>query len=414
MKNQRLIRTAASLVLLTGLFGFVQAQAVELNGSIFTNLYSFRQSDFSRTQSYSGARVTLIAWRDRFNRTLELRTNFRYAADLQDNSGIGPRFFVYETYLRLTNAPARSEFSLGRQFVYNSIQSNLMDGLQARYPINRVWAVSGFGGVSALSSDPEHIQNFSYSGLIGATLAAQLQPTLHASANLLFRKVDGRTSETRAGLDIGKEVGIWSLFGKGIFNAPHTRISELLGRVSVRPKDWYFAAEAFYREPSVSDNSLWSIIDFDYYRQVRVEARRIVCKSMSVGGQLAYTAGSPDGTVQTRLSIASAWYSLGWSHQNGYGGDNDGFFGTLSARVTPHIDIYAGTNLSTYKIDALTTERSDSYGSTAGVFWHGSAGFSVRAEGQWFRNRVITSGTRFYLRASKDFSIGKPARKVRA
>ena len=61
MKKLHLSRIAASLVLFSGLFGFIQAHAVELNGSIFTNLYSFKQSDISHSRSYSGARATLIA-----------------------------------------------------------------------------------------------------------------------------------------------------------------------------------------------------------------------------------------------------------------------------------------------------------------------------------------------------------------
>jgi hypothetical protein len=413
MKTARLAGIIFVVLFLAPLLTASPGSTAELTGSIFTNLYGFKVNDTNHIRSYSGARATLVAWRGLHNTSLEFHTNFRYAADLSHSTGLGPRFFAYEAYARLVNLPARSELSLGRQFVYNSIRSDLLDGLQARYSVNKVFSLAAFGGVSALSSDPEHIQKFSESGLLGGSLAAQVDPSFRTSLNLLYRKVNGTSSQTRAGLDAAKDINQWSLFGKIILNAPQTRFSDLLARVSVRPKNWYFALEGSYREPSVSDNSLWSIIDFDYYRQVRVEARRVICKSLSVGGQLAYTAGSPNGTVQTRLSIASPWYSLGWSHMNGYGGDNDGFFGTVTARLTPRLDLYAGTNLASYKIDAATIDRSNSYGSSLGLFWHGVSGFSVRAEGQWFKNRDISSGTRFYLQGSKNFSLGKPARKVR-
>ncbi len=149
----------------------------------------------------------------------------------------------------------------------------------------------------------------------------------------------------------------------------------------------------------------------------------MIWKSLSVGGQIYYSASDPTNTVRTTFGLASGLYSLGWSHQNGYGGDNNGFYGTLCSHLTKQIEAYVSSNLSMYRVDVEQPDWTNSYGTTLGLLWHSGTGYSVRAEGQWFKVDQkasaftlanTTSQVRFYLRASKDFSLGRAPQRVKA
>lgn len=149
----------------------------------------------------------------------------------------------------------------------------------------------------------------------------------------------------------------------------------------------------------------------------------MICKSLSIGGQLYYSASDPTNTVRTTFGISSGFYSIGWSHQNGSGGDNNGFYGTLNSRLTPQLEAYVSSNLTQYRVDVEQPDWTNSYGTTLGLLWHNGSGYSVRAEGQWFKidqkaNTFVlantTSQVRFYLRASKDFSLGRAPQRVKA
>lgn len=421
MNMTRKVSVAIAIGLI--LLALAPANAVELRGSIFSDWYAFRLLDTTHVRSYLGARGTLVAWRGRHDQTLEFHTSFRWAGDLSHSQGLAPQVFVYETYARLSNLPRGLELSLGRQFTFNGLQSLLLDGLRARYSPMRRLQVELFGGATALSSDPEKIQSLSHDGVAGGRISYAITESFRTGVSALSRKSEGFGAVSQYGLDLEKEIGRWDFFTKGAYNSTQSRLADFLARLSVRPRNWYFAGEFSYRQPSVSDASIWSIIDFADYRQARFEARRVICKSLSIGGQLYYSASDPTNTVRTTFGISSGFYSIGWSHQNGSGGDNNGFYGTLNSRLTPQLEAYVSSNLTQYRVDVEQPDWTNSYGTTLGLLWHNGSGYSVRAEGQWFKidqkaNTFVlantTSQVRFYLRASKDFSLGRAPQRVKA
>jgi hypothetical protein len=221
-----------------------------------------------------------------------------------------------------------------------------------------------------------------------------------------YQRDRGYLAAHQVGLNLERMFSEWSLYGKGSYNLVQNRLADLTGRLSVRPRDWYISAEYRYREPWVSNATLFGIIDFDCWQQTRFEARRVVWKTVSFGGQLQYSFLKSEDSWRILLGINSSHGSFGWSHQEGNGTYSDGIYGSLSTRVTTSLEVYGNSNLSRYRVQPEQTDRSDSYGSALGLYWRAPSGFSLRAEGQWFRNAVVTSQTRFYLKIAKDLSIG--------
>ncbi len=241
-KPQMNMTLKVSIALSAGilLLGSTPVRALELRGSIYNDWYAFRQLDTTHVRSYLGARGTLIAWRGRHDRTLEFHTNLRWAGDLSHRQGLGPQVFVYETYARLANIPKGLEFSLGRQFSFNGIQSLLLDGVRARYsPITRL-QLDLFGGVTALSSDPEKIQTISNAGVAGGRIAYSITSSFRAGVSALTRKSEGYGASSQFGLDLDKEIGRWNLYTKAAFNHTQSRLADFLARVVGSPPKLVF------------------------------------------------------------------------------------------------------------------------------------------------------------------------------
>lgn len=383
----------------------LQVRAGVLEGNIYTDLYGLESQDTTHVHSYSGGRVSWNLWK-RSLRRIDLQTSFRYATTLKGNNENIIKTYVREGYVRFSGLPAHSEIRLGRQFLYSNLTAVLVDGAYIDYAVWPEASLTLFGGSTVASFSPGTVRDLSDYAVAGASIRYSNSPLGAIGVNWLYRRDRGYLVSHLVGLDIERRVGISTLYAVGAFNRNQNRLANLTGRIAARPHGWYLAAEYRFREPWVSDASLFGIINFNRYQQARLEARRLAWRTVSIGGQFLYSLGESDDTWRSMLGISAAFGSLGWSHQEGHGTYSDGIYGTLTARVHPRMEIYGNTNLSRYRVQSEQEEYSDSYGSAIGFLWRGPSGWSCRAECQWFRNAVSTSDGRLYLQVAKDFSIG--------
>jgi hypothetical protein len=242
-------------------------------------------------------------------------------------------------------------------------------------------------------------------GVAGGRLAYRHKSSTRFGLNWLYRKTDGQVSYHRLGLDVSTMVYRWRLYTRAAFNAANHRLAEILARSSYSHGRWYLSGELVYREPSVATNSVFSIIDFDRYRQGRLEARRKVWKNLSLTGRVQATLYSGDDSWSGRLGLQTRIFSLGWHFQRGYRGVNDGVDGSAHLQLWRDWNVYAAANISRYHIQPEVDDRTEAYSGRAGVARRFGRSTDVRAEIQMMRNAVNTSDTRFYLRFNKGFSF---------
>lgn len=396
----------ALVVVVLILFG-TPISAAELNGQFASELYLTETGGQNHLRPYQRLRtdLTILPYRD--GKTLIFHSYLRWTADFYNKKLRDPRTFVYDTYLKLTGVPDGAAFYLGRQFVYNGAGSVLMDGVRFKYQPVRQVSLDLFGGSSVSRLDPEQIRSISDFGTVGGRLSIRKLIPASIALNWMLQKSDGYVVSHRAGIESRILLGNSEIYGSFIYNLANLRAAGVVLNSSFFVGKWRLSGEFLWREPSVSSNTLFSLIDFQRYQEVRLSAQRRVWKFLSVIGQTHVSMFENDQSWRTGIGLRSDVFSIIWRHQEGYGGMNDALYGNLNLRFRKRWDVYAGANLGRYRIQEMQDDRSDSYASRLGARWRAGHGIMASTEVQYLRNAVESHDVRLYFRLSVDFSWKK-------
>jgi hypothetical protein len=409
------VRYFASFLLLIGIFFVFAAQtfAVELNGRLSSDLYTYEQNGQSHVRPHLGVRTNLIGWRSPDSKSFSFHTYFRWRTDLSDKLATDPRMFVYHSYFRVSGVIKRTDLYLGRQFVYCGVGSALLDGARIRLKPSGKLQLDLFGGSTVASQDPEKIRSFSDFGSLGGRMAIRPCPSFGLGLNWMLGKRDGQVSYNRLGLDGEKTSGQFQLYGRTSYNVSARRLAEILTRISYPHRGWYFSGEFDWHEPSVPENSLFSLIDFQYYQEIRLNVQRSVLPNLTVVSQLELGLLEGEDSWRTTLGVRTSFYGISLHHKGGYGGDNDGVSGFLNLQLNRQWEIFATANLYRYRVQEEQEDRSESYASSLGLIRRFGRGVTARAEGQYLRNAVQKDDARFLIRLAKVFSFNSNSGKTK-
>jgi hypothetical protein len=403
-----LVVTTIILMLVFLLLPQSHSFAGELRGTFGSEIYAWKENSLHHFRPYETLQANLLAWRAQ-GKSLQLHTNVRYMTDWKDKTAVDPQANLYDGYVQLTGIPKGSTVTVGRQFVYASAGSVLLDGMHLRYQSKLRLGFDLFGGSQVSSSRPSKIQSLSDFGVLGGGISYSTPKAIRLGLAWQRRQADGQTSYHRLSLYGENTTRQTSFYGRAAFNVADKRLAEILLRGTYSPQHWYLAGEFSSREPSVSSNSIFSIIDFRSYRQIRLEIRRAVWKSVSLTTQMFRTFFQGDDAWRTGIGFGSPNYSLLWTHQNGYSGDNDAVSGYFNFRINPVWTLYAAANISRYRVQTLQPDRNEAYTAMAGVSLRPVRDFEVRVESQYLRNAVEKDDLRLRVRLTKGFRIGRVA-----
>jgi len=381
------------------------ATAVEITGRLFSDLYAYESRDTGHLRPYLGARANLTLLRDQNYRSLSFRTYFRWRSDFSNKLTDDPQTFIYDSYLKLTGYPGRTDIRLGRQFVFNSTGSVLLDGLRVKYIISRKLKFDFFGGSSVSSEDPEKIQSLSDHLSLGGKISYNSSMDGRYGLNWMLRKRDGSVYYNRVGLDSWRKLGNFEYYGRFSYNFVGFRVGEIMSRLNWTFNAWLISGEFQWREPSVPGNSIFSLIDFNRYKETRFNIQRKIWRGISAVGQVHVTFFENDNAWRMGFGFRSSMYSIMWNHQQGYAGDRDGLSGFLNLRLHPKLNFLASANLYRYRIQIEQEDKSDAYTGSAGFAWRPGYNLSARIEGQYLRNAVQSEDYRLLIKLAKDFSV---------
>jgi len=382
-----------------------QLYAVELNGQFSSELYIWEGDSDNHIRPYERLRASLMVWRPSLDKNLSFHTYLRWTSDLSDKLPGDPQTYIYDAYLKLKGIPKNSELRLGRQYVYSPVGSALLDGMRVRYRLLKSTELDFFGGSSVTGTDPEEIRSLSDYGTYGGRVTFKPNRVCRLGLNWMLRYDEGSIAYHRVGLDARKQAGRFDLYGKVAYNLEGQRLAEMLGRVVLYTGHWRLSGEFNWREPSVSENSLFSLIDFYCYREIRTEIQRKIYKNFAAVGQFQVDIFEDDDSYLAGFGLRSGAYSLIWVHREGYGGDSDGLKGYGMVRLSRQWELFASADFHRYKIQELQEDRNDNYSAGVGIQKRFTGGWLLKTEGQYLRNAVRSNDFRLFFRISKDFSF---------
>jgi len=381
------------------------AVSAEISGRLTSSVYGFEQSDDSHWRPYLGLTSTANLWREGA-RSFDLHTNLRWTSDFSTKSPRDPQTYVYDLYFELAGIPHGSRLYAGRQFVYSSIGSALIDGIRCKQKLSGSFNLDIYGGVATAHQSPEKIQSLNDNALGGGRLGYQASSETKLGFNWLWRRSDGSTAQHRVGLD-----GQWltrrtELYGRAIYDVSALAVSGALARLTVRPDNWNISGEFDWRKPSIDANSIFSMVSSEEHKSVRADVSRKLPAGLTAVGQMHWEFMPGDDSWRTMIGLQSASMMLGWTHRDGYGGKSDGLRGQVTLGIGSRVDAYVSAYFSQYKIQPEPPDRMDAYSSSFGAVWKPGWDTRVRAEGQYFRNAVDDNDWRMFLQIAKNFSIG--------
>ncbi|HUV29651.1 MAG TPA: hypothetical protein VMY05_00980 [Acidobacteriota bacterium] len=408
--RHRILQCGVFLSCLVSLcFLSVSSEAVELTGRVNSSLYGSERSDDTHWRTYVGFNSTATLWHGDQTRALGLHINLRRSDDLAAGEPGASQTYIYNFYLSLRGYPAGSTIYAGRQFVYNTLGSSVVDGLRARLRILKSVSIDLFGGAGVSHETPDKIQSLSGHGAFGSRVEYARSRSFRLGLNWLARTSDGSVSRHRAGIDAWGEIRRTEFYTRVSYDLLDRDMAGVLARATARPDKWYLSAEVHWRKPSVDGNTVFSLIDADAYKGIRAEVTRAVWRDVRVLAQVHRELLDGDDAWRSVFGLRTAHFMMAWHHRDGYGGESDGFQGQVHVNILRNLELYTSAFVSRYLIQPETPDRIDAYSSSAGFLWRPGRAVTVRVEGQYLRNPVDKSDQRIFVQLAKGFRVG-PAR----
>ncbi|MDH4156208.1 MAG: hypothetical protein OEW00_02890 [candidate division Zixibacteria bacterium] len=390
----------------------VCCEAVELTGRLTSSLYGWERSGDTYWRSYVGFNSTAKLWRNSQLRSLSLHTNLRWTGDLAASEPGTPQTYIYDLYFRLSGYPAGSAIYAGRQFAYNTLGSSLIDGIRAGFRIVKSVNLDLFGGATVSHETPDKIQSLSQYGLFGSRVEYSRSRWFRLGLNWLARTSNGSVSRHRAGIDVWREIGRGELYSRVSYDLLDLDMAGVLVRVAARPDKWYLSAEFDWRKPSVDGNTVFSMIDADAYKGIRLEVTRALWRDIRVLGQFHRELLKGVDSWRSAFGLRTTHFMVAWHHRDGYGGESDGIQGQASVNFRRNLELYGSAFVSRYLIQPETPDKIDAYSSSAGLLWRPGRAIQVRVEGQYLRHAVDKNDFRIFIGLAKYFKVSADESEV--
>ncbi|HWR84202.1 MAG TPA: hypothetical protein VN285_12955 [Candidatus Deferrimicrobium sp.] len=368
-------------------------------------MYGSERSDEAYWRSYFGFNSTATLWRENRNRSLGLHTDLRWTGDLATREPGIPQTYIYDFYVKLGGYPAGSTIWAGRQFVYNTLGSSLIDGLRAKLRIVKSVNLDLFGGTTVSHETPEKIQSLSDYSMVGSRIEYSLRRAFRLSLNWLAQTSNGSISRHRVGIDAWREIRRIEFYSRVSYDLLGLDMAGALARVTARPDKWYLSAEFDWRKPSVDRNTVFGLIDADAYKGVRAEVTRALGRDLSVLGQFHQELLNGDDAWRSVFGLRTTHFMISWHHRDGRGGESDGFQGQVNVNIKRSLEMYGSMFISRYLIQPETPHKIDAYSSSAGLLWRPGWTMQIRVEGQYLRNAVDKSDFRMLMQLAKSFAM---------
>jgi len=378
--------------------------AVTGNSHLSSEVYSFKQDSIKHLQFYQALQSRFIL-SQQGKKKIDFSTYARWRTDLENKSTTDPQLFVYDLQLNFKEVISSTQLSIGRQFRYSSIGSDLLDGVSIKTSFIPQSELSVYVGSNVNRLEPDKIQNLTENLSAGGYYKYKFSPNFASALNWFLKKEDDRISSHRLGIDANAKLAKISLYSRVSYDVALLSFNEFLVRGNYNYEKWQIGLEGRYREPNVNTNSVFSIIESKKYKRLRSDIQFKLNRTVRLVTQLRYLIYEDGNSTSGLIGIRGSHFSLFYNYQTGRGSENNGVSGTVSHKLDKVTSLYASANLARYHIQEEYDELSDAYSAAIGGVRTFAGSWQVRGEWQYLRNAIESYSSRIYFRLSKQFSI---------
>lgn len=322
---------------------------VHFEGNLNSTLYAWEMTEDERQMDfYQGVylRVFPVEYSN-----LEFRTNFRFARR-GDPAEWNEK--IYNTFLRWKSNDRNTELKFGRQFVYHGVLNGTVDGMLASTNLTDCLSLKVLAGVPAVADRKFDVTNWLDGNVFGGLATYRLANNFKADLSYYQRTRNEKSIYELMGVKIsGKIINSIYFTGKIDYNVKDSDYQNMRYRLTYLNSEWSVFGEFNSQKPRAYEGSFFKIFEIEAHNQVRAGVSYQLGE-YQFGLRNIFTIYEDDNSNQVQLSIANRWGLVGFIYQNGYAGDNSGFFGEVRYDLLKNVTVSAYS--SYYNYQRHTTE----------------------------------------------------------
>jgi len=277
---------------------------------------------------------------------LEFKTNFRFAKR-GDPSEWNER--VYNSFLKWKSSDRQYDLKLGRQFVYHGVINGTVDGLLASTKVTNNLAFKVLAGMPAPMDRKLKLTNWSDGNVFGGFTSYQFSCDFKANLSYFHKTKNEETVWQQMGTTLsGKIINDFYFMAKIDYNLKSSEYQDLRYRVIYFNDKWTISGEFNSHKPRILEDSFFKFFEIEAHNQVRANiAYQLGEYRLSLRN--LFTMYEDDNSNQIQLSVSNQWGLVGFIYQNGYAGDNTGFFGEIRYDVMSNVSIIVYSSYYNYQ-----------------------------------------------------------------
>jgi len=378
--------------------------AADGNGQLSSEVYLYEQDSTKHTRLYQSLRFNLNLWKH-YDKKITLQNYTRWTTDFDNKFTTDPQLFVYNALIFFDNIVPKSKISFGRQFVYTSTGSDLIDGVNITNRSLSNLRFQIFGGIRVNRLDPETILNDDEYKVAGVQTYYSISKNVRLGLNWFSRIQDKEIIYNRFGFNGNINYNRNRLYSRIALDPNLLTINEILFRIDHNYFKWSVGLEYLYREPSVTSSSIFSIINVNPYNRFRFNTQYKLNKQVRLIGNINYSLYEQENSLSGSAGFRTSVFSLFYNYQNGYGGDKNGISGSIYHNLNDNFSVYGSANVSRYRVQEEQEDLNDAYSTSLGITGRIDKTWQIRTEWQYLRNAIESSSSRIYLRIDKQFNF---------
>ncbi len=311
----------------------VRAQ-IHFEGNLNSSLYAWEMAeDNNQMDFYQGVQLRIFP--EAYS-NFEFRSNFRFAKR-GDPAEWNEK--VYNSYLKWKSSDRQYEMKLGRQFIYHGVMNGTVDGLLVSTKATNSLTFKVLAGVPAPVDRQLKLTNWSDGSVLGGFTSYRFLGNWKANLSYFQKTANEETVWQQMGTALsGKIINDFYFMAKIGYNLKSSEYQNMRYRVTYYKDKWTISGEFNSQKPRVLEDSFFKIFEIEAHNQVRASIAyqfgeyRFRIRNL-------YTMYEDDNSNQVQFSVASRWGLVGIVYQNGFAGDNTGFFGELRYDVVSNVSI---------------------------------------------------------------------------
>lgn len=413
------------LVLFLGLSAVMFSQ--NINGRLSSSFYTFERYD-SQNSSDTYVRTFQTLRLNATKSQYSLVSSLNFATDIGNSLDNDPRLRFYNLYLTGRNLFDIATIKIGRQPVFNSVASGIMDGASLKLNYNGFVLNSYYGGNVPAYQKLEITDDWENDYILGGELEFRGVENMYVSVGYVdknFKAYDyvaTRLDEdlnpiqilirnnsnqynfatASAGYKMDNLFRVDTKFEYDI-NLEDMSLFEISGRYEQIEN---LGIDLYYniREPKVRYNSIFSVFNYGNSQEIEAGVDYKFSRAFTTFAKFGYVKYEDDNSSRLTAGFHSSYGSLSYRKTFGYAGELDAISASAArtffkGMLTPSV----GVSYTTYKLSE-EDEAEDILTLLAGVNYRPWSVLSFDLQAQQLHNKILDNDFRVLFKINYWFN----------